>query len=45
MRKDKEVVEPSSELEDNAAKEVKVSQKVVTIPRPPTPVPQISEKD
>ena len=40
MRKDDEVVETSSQLVDNAVKEVKVSQKGIPIPIPPPLFPQ-----
>ena len=38
-RKDKEVLEVSGELVDDTVIEVEVSQKVVSIPRPPPPFP------
>ena len=37
MRKDDEVVEDNGELVDKAEKEAEIPQKVVRIPKPPTP--------
>ena len=40
MRKDKEVVETRGKLVEKTVKEAEVSQKMVSIPRPPPPCPQ-----
>ena len=44
MRKDDEVVEDNGELVHKVVKEAEIAQKVILVPRPPPPFPQILVK-